>query len=127
MRWIFGRRNRDEQERIPPRWVLKQRSRFCAQCGEFLAKDSKFCWSCGAQVPRDPDDSVKIYVQVGSDEAESVRERLQRALSEPARDEAGNSDHVRAWWTRSRKAWAFTVGLATVVGAVTTVFTLVVH
>jgi hypothetical protein len=101
------------------RWTLKERPRFCGQCGVLLAKDGRFCSSCGAP--------VEIYVQVRPDEVESVTGRLQRALSEPAREEAGNSDDAHAWWTRSRKAWAFTVGLATVVGAVTTVLALVVH
>jgi hypothetical protein len=41
------------------------------------------------------------------------------------RDDCENMDQVRRWWTRSRKAGAFVVGLATVIGAAAAVMALV--
>jgi hypothetical protein len=76
------------------------------------------------------DNSVELQVTGAADEVESVTQRLAaglgRSQTTPAEGSEASTD-VKSWWTRSRKAWAFTVGLATVVGAVAAVLALVVH
>jgi len=45
------------------------------------------------------------------------------APSEEGRNQVGEEPH--SWWTMPRKVWAFTVGLATIIGAVAAVLALV--
>jgi hypothetical protein len=138
--WRRARRNKYDLERRPvPSTLKRPQPRFCGQCGVFLAKDDRFCshcggqvhWDpdsrCGGQVHSDPDNSFVIYMKVPSDGIKSVTWHLERARPQAAPERASNSVGAHARWSKSRKVWAFTVGLATVVGAVTAVLTLVVH
>jgi len=75
-------------------------------------------------------DSVELYVTGVADQVESVTRHLAAGLASSrasADKDAAHLPGVQARWIRSRKAWAFIVGLATVVGAVAAVLALVVH
>ena len=86
--------------------------------------------SCGARVRWNRDKSVELYVTGIADEVESVTRRLVDGLGHsrmtPPRGVEVSADAV-ARWPRSRKTWAFIVGLATVAGGVAAVLALFVH
>jgi hypothetical protein len=63
-------------------------------------------------------------------EVESVTLRLAAELAHIAAKTRILADHlseVEGRWSRSRKAWAFAIGLATVVGGIATVLALFIH
>jgi hypothetical protein len=77
-----------------------------------------------------PDDSFELHVTGVADEVESVTRHLAEGLASsrlPADKNAAHHSDVQARWTRSRKAWAFAVGLATIVGGAAAVLALVIH
>src|ERR1700722_13697067 len=108
------------------------RRSLCPQCCRPVRRRNRFCPDprCGARIRWDADDSVELHVTGVADEVESVTRLLAAGLASSrvrADKSASHQLGVQARWMRSRKAWAFAVGLATVVGAVAAVLALVVH
>jgi hypothetical protein len=65
-----------------------------------------------------------------ANEVQSVTRQLSAELA-PSGTTAGNvaevTPEVRERWAKSRKAWAFIIGLATVAGGVAAVLALAIH
>jgi hypothetical protein len=110
--------------------MKRRRAPVCPYCYTVLRAGDDRCLACRARVSWRTDDSVELHVTGVADEVESVTRRLAAGLA-PSRETTGKvaerPSSTQDRWTRSRKAWAFTIGLATVVGALAAVLTLVVH
>lgn len=110
--------------------MKRRRAQFCPYCYTPIGASDEFCPACKTKVRFRPDHSVELHVTGAADEVESVTRRLTAGLA-PTRVTAGKgAEHpsdAPARWTRSRRAWAFVIGLSTVLGAVAAVLALVVH
>jgi hypothetical protein len=101
-------------------------------CGARVPRRMDYCPdpTCRARVTWNNDKSVELYVVGIADEVESVTRRLVSGLRQSrtaAPEDVEDSTGVAAGWPRSRKAWAFVVGLATVAGGAAAVLALFVH
>ena len=79
------------------------------------------------------DSSLELHVTGVADEVESVTRRLAAELT-PTTAKAGEAadspppaEKVKERWVRSRKVWAFAIGLTTIVGGIAAVLALFVH
>lgn len=76
------------------------------------------------------DNSVELRVTGAADEVESVTRSLAAELGQST-VAVGNAAEpfIRTpdRWARSRRAWAFAIGFATLVGGVAAVLALVIH
>ena len=110
--------------------MKRQRTQFCTGCGHIILDGERFCGSCGASVRWGADDSVELRVTGAADEVESVTRRLVAELSPSllaAESAADPSPDAEDRWSKSRKVWAFAIGLTTIVGGVATVLALFIH
>jgi hypothetical protein len=85
---------------------------------------------CGATVYFRPDSSVELHVTGVAAEVESVTRRLTADIK-PTAVKAGNAVKVppetTERWVRSRKVWAFAIGLTTIIGGIAAVLALFIH
>ena len=111
--------------------LVKRRARVCKLCGIVGEPGSKRCACCGARLRWDTDDSLELTVTGAV--AEEVETVTRHILSELVSGRSLPQSRVqveekkRGWWTKSKAAWAFVIGLATVLGAAATVMALFVH
>jgi hypothetical protein len=108
----------------------RQKAWRCPSCGiGGTSADDPFCAMCGARVLWHPDSSVELHVTGTAAEVESVTRRLTADLA-PAlftRTAVQSPPKAKERWARSRKAWAFAIGLTTIAGGVAAVLALFVH
>lgn len=88
------------------------------------------CPYCAARVRWAPDESVELNVSgTVADEVESLTRQLSAELvpSHVTTETPKVIPNAQARWAKSRKAWAFAIGLATIAGGVAAVLALVIH
>jgi hypothetical protein len=76
------------------------------------------------------DKLLELQVTGVADEVESVTRRLAAELApktEAATEADSNLAERKERWVRSRKAWAFAIGLTTIAGGVAAVLALFIH
>jgi hypothetical protein len=78
-----------------------------------------------------PDSTVELHVSgASSDEVESVTRRLSAEVTRKAATTQTDSSvlsQTKERWVRSRKAWAFAIGITTIAGGVAAVLALFIH
>ena len=102
----------------------------CPYCYTVNSGDALSCLACRASIRWSPDTSVELHVTGVADEVESVTQRLAADLmSSRATSRLGTeaTHEAQSRWDRSRKIWAFIIGLATVVAGIAAVLALVIH
>lgn len=109
----------------------------CPHCGErrvisvFSGRHICLSRRCMATLRWSPGRSVELHVAgTKADEVESVARGLAAALAPSVLmtgDTGESALDVEEHWGKSGKAWAFAIGLATIVGGVAAVIALFVH
>jgi hypothetical protein len=107
---------------------------FCYGAGVIVRPDGvRQCMNCSAIVRLKPDNSIELHVTGVAAEVESVTRGLTAKLKPEAvgtvsavQDPSQAAKAVERW-SRSRKAWAFAIGLTTIVGGIAAVLALFIH
>lgn len=113
----------------------RQKVAYCQDCHNTVAVGPLgvgHC-PCGTRVFLRPDNSVELHVTGVAAEVESVTRRLAAELKPVVAGTGDISQHpsraakASERWSRSRKVWAFAIGLTTIVGGIAAVLALFIH